>query len=100
VLDGGLAGALLLYHVPAPAALGGVLLYHALALWIPALFGTAGFIAAQREINSGGVKTALGDATRGSGPATSIGDESLGHGATRARSATHQACRPRFSECG
>ena len=37
VLDGGLAGALLLYHVPAPAALGGVLLYHALALWIPAI---------------------------------------------------------------
>jgi uncharacterized membrane protein YbhN (UPF0104 family) len=52
VLDGGLAGALLLYHVPAPAALGGVLLYHALALWIPALTGTLGFIAAQRQINS------------------------------------------------
>jgi uncharacterized membrane protein YbhN (UPF0104 family) len=55
VLDGGLAAALLLYHVPAPAALGGVLLYHALALWIPALSGTVGFLAAQRQINSGGV---------------------------------------------
>lgn len=56
VLDGGLAGALILYHVPAPVALGGVLLYHALALWIPALSGTIGFIAAQREISSAGVK--------------------------------------------
>ena len=31
VLDGGLAGALILYHVPAPIALAGVLLYHTLA---------------------------------------------------------------------
>lgn len=53
VLDGGLAGALVLYGVPAPAALGGVLLYHALALWVPALSGTLAFLAAQREINSG-----------------------------------------------
>jgi uncharacterized membrane protein YbhN (UPF0104 family) len=59
VLDGGLAGALLLYHVPAPAAVGGVLLYHALALWIPALSGTVGFIGAQRQINSAGVKIAV-----------------------------------------
>lgn len=51
VLDGGLAGALVLYGVPAPAALGGVLLYHVLALWIPALSGTLGFLAAQRELN-------------------------------------------------
>lgn len=53
VLDGGLAGALLLYHVPAPVALSGVLLYHTLALWIPALLGTAGFVAAERELSSG-----------------------------------------------
>ena len=57
VLDGGLAAALLVYHVPAAAALGGVLLYHALALWIPALLGTVGFLAAQRQISSGGVRT-------------------------------------------
>jgi uncharacterized membrane protein YbhN (UPF0104 family) len=52
VLDGGLAGALLLYHVPAPVALSGVLLYHTLALWIPATLGTAGLVAAQREISA------------------------------------------------
>jgi uncharacterized membrane protein YbhN (UPF0104 family) len=48
VLDGGLAGALLAYHVPAATALGGVLIYHALALWIPTVSGTFGFIAAIR----------------------------------------------------
>jgi uncharacterized membrane protein YbhN (UPF0104 family) len=60
VLDGGLAGALVLYHVPAPAALGGVLLYHTLALWIPALSGTAGFVAAQRRLGSSEVQVAPG----------------------------------------
>jgi uncharacterized membrane protein YbhN (UPF0104 family) len=62
VLDGGLAGALVLYGVPAPAAVGGVLLYHALALWIPALSGTLGFLAAQREISSGvaGIESGAG----------------------------------------
>jgi uncharacterized membrane protein YbhN (UPF0104 family) len=58
VLDGGLAGALLLYHVPAPVALGGVLIYHSLALWIPALSGTIGFVLAQRQISSGRVQAA------------------------------------------
>jgi uncharacterized membrane protein YbhN (UPF0104 family) len=103
VLDGGLAGALLLYHVPAPAAVGGVLLYHALALWIPALAGTAGFIAAQRQINSSGLRSALAHAAGGSGLATSVNDDSRERGTSRERpapSANHQACRPRFSECG
>jgi uncharacterized membrane protein YbhN (UPF0104 family) len=103
VLDGGLAGALLLYHVPAPAAVGGVLLYHALALWIPALSGTAGFIAAQRQINTGGLRAALAPATGGSGLGTSSHVERQESGATRERpspSAGHQTCRPRLCECG
>lgn len=53
VLDGGLAAALILYHTPAAAALGGVLVYHALALWIPTLLGTLGFVGAQRQIRLG-----------------------------------------------
>jgi uncharacterized membrane protein YbhN (UPF0104 family) len=65
VLDGGLAGALILYHVPAPVALGGVLLYHTLALWIPALSGTLGFVAAQRHIKSGVATVELGRASDG-----------------------------------
>jgi uncharacterized membrane protein YbhN (UPF0104 family) len=56
VLDGGLAGALILYHTPASVAIGGVLLYHALALWIPAVSGTVGFLGAQRQLNSGRVR--------------------------------------------
>jgi uncharacterized protein (TIRG00374 family) len=66
VLDGGLAGALLLYHVPASVAFGGVLVYHTLALWIPALSGTAGFVAAQRLIRSGGVRLELEQSPIGS----------------------------------
>ena len=102
VLDGGLAGALLLYHVPAPAAFGGVLLYHALALWIPALSGTVGFIAAQRQINSGGVMAALAHAAGGYGLATSPHVKSQGCAPSERRSpsAIHQACRARVSECG
>ena len=103
VLDGGLAGALLLYHVPAPAALGGVLLYHALALWIPALSGTVGFIAAQRQINSGEVRGEIGQATDGAALRPSTSDERRGGREARERrssSATQQTCSPRFSECG
>ena len=102
VLDGGLAGALLPYHVPAPAALGGVLLYHALALWIPALSGTVGFIAAQRQINSGEVRGEIGQATDGAALRPSTSDERREGRAARERwssSATQQTCRPRFAEC-
>jgi uncharacterized membrane protein YbhN (UPF0104 family) len=41
VLDGGLAAALILYGEPPSAALAAVLVYHAIALWIPALGGLA-----------------------------------------------------------
>jgi uncharacterized membrane protein YbhN (UPF0104 family) len=102
VLDGGLAAALLLYHVPAAAALGGVLLYHALALWIPALSGTVGFICAQRQINSGGLRADSGRATDGTTLRTSTTDQSRGRYAAcerRSSSAIQQACRPHFSEC-
>jgi len=86
VLDGGLAGALILYHVPAPVALGGVLLYHTLALWIPALLGTVGFIVAQRHINSG--------AGAGSGEAA---DDHPGPARRRSASTMTQGCRPCLS---
>jgi uncharacterized membrane protein YbhN (UPF0104 family) len=101
VLDGGLAAALVLYHVPATAALGGVLIYHALALWIPALSGTVGFIAAHRQINSDDVQDGRGRAPNGTTFQLSTTDESRGHCATRERpasSAIQQNCRARFSE--
>jgi uncharacterized membrane protein YbhN (UPF0104 family) len=43
VLDGGLLGALLLYGIAAPRAAAAVVLYHAIALWLPTLGGTVGF---------------------------------------------------------
>jgi hypothetical protein len=43
VLEGGLLSALLLYGLPAAPTAAAVVLYHAIALWVPALGGTIGF---------------------------------------------------------
>lgn len=50
VLEGGLLGALLLYGLPAAPTAAAVILYHAIALWIPTLGGTYGFIRLRRSI--------------------------------------------------
>jgi uncharacterized membrane protein YbhN (UPF0104 family) len=39
VLDAGLSGALVLYGVAGPAAVGAVLVYHVISVWVPALGG-------------------------------------------------------------
>ena len=49
VLDGGLAAALIVYGASPSAALAAVLVYHALALWIPALCGVSASIQLRRE---------------------------------------------------
>jgi hypothetical protein len=110
VLDGGLAGALLLYHVPASAAVGGVLLYHALALWIPALSGTIGFLGAQRQISSAGVRIVPPHAAprrhaRAARVPTSVSDERRAGGGggpcgQDSRSACDQGRGPRLSRRG
>jgi uncharacterized membrane protein YbhN (UPF0104 family) len=43
VLEGGLLAALLLYGLPAAPTAAAIILYHAIALWIPVLGGTLGF---------------------------------------------------------
>jgi uncharacterized membrane protein YbhN (UPF0104 family) len=43
-LDAGLIGAFALYHQPLAATTAAVLAYHAIALWIPALLGSAAFL--------------------------------------------------------
>jgi uncharacterized membrane protein YbhN (UPF0104 family) len=43
ILDGGIVGALVLYHTPAASAAAAVLLYHTIALWIPTLGGAIAF---------------------------------------------------------
>jgi uncharacterized membrane protein YbhN (UPF0104 family) len=44
ILDGGLLAALVLYGISAPQAAAAVVLYHAIALWLPTIGGTIGFV--------------------------------------------------------
>jgi uncharacterized membrane protein YbhN (UPF0104 family) len=48
VLDGSIIGMLVLYGVGGTVATAGTLVYHALVLWIPAVWGTIAFIALQK----------------------------------------------------
>jgi hypothetical protein len=43
VLEGGLAGMLILYGAPATQAAAAVVVYHAIAFWIPSLGGLGGY---------------------------------------------------------
>lgn len=51
-LEGGLLGALVLYGLPAAPTAAAVVLYHAIALWLPTLGGTAGFVRLRRALAS------------------------------------------------
>lgn len=48
VLDGSFVGALVLYGVGATAATAATVVYHAISLWIPAMWGTLAFVILQR----------------------------------------------------
>jgi uncharacterized membrane protein YbhN (UPF0104 family) len=50
VLEGGLLGALMLYGLPAAPTAAAVVLYHAIALWLPAIGGSYGFVALRRGL--------------------------------------------------
>lgn len=50
VLETGLVGMLVLFGAPAAPAAAGVLIYHAIALWVPTLFGTIAFVLLRRTI--------------------------------------------------
>ncbi|MGA2758339.1 MAG: lysylphosphatidylglycerol synthase transmembrane domain-containing protein, partial [Solirubrobacteraceae bacterium] len=49
-IDAGLVGTLVLYHVPITAAAGAVLLYRAIALWVPGLVGGGAFVILRRTL--------------------------------------------------
>ena len=49
VLEGSFVGMLVLYHVHATTATAAAVVYHAIALWIPALWGTIAFLALRRS---------------------------------------------------
>lgn len=53
VLDGGLLGALLLYGLPAAPTAAAVILYHAIALWVPTIGGTIGFARLRGAVANG-----------------------------------------------
>jgi hypothetical protein len=48
VLDSGLSAALVLYGLPTTAAVGAVLVYHAIAIWVPGLGGLIAWLPTQR----------------------------------------------------
>lgn len=48
VLDSGLAGALILYGLPATASVGAVLIYHAISIWVPGLGGLIAWLSTRR----------------------------------------------------
>jgi uncharacterized membrane protein YbhN (UPF0104 family) len=50
VLDAGLVGALALYGLPVTHAAAAVLVYHAIAFWIPTLGGMLGYVRVQRHL--------------------------------------------------
>jgi uncharacterized membrane protein YbhN (UPF0104 family) len=54
VLEGGLAGTLILYGAPAAQAAAGVLVYHAIAFWIPSVGGLLAYRQLRRELPDGG----------------------------------------------
>jgi uncharacterized membrane protein YbhN (UPF0104 family) len=49
VLDSGLAGALVLYGLPATASVSAVLAYHAISIWVPGLGGLIAWLSTRRR---------------------------------------------------
>jgi uncharacterized membrane protein YbhN (UPF0104 family) len=52
-LDGGLAAALILYGAAPASAAAGVLLYHAIVLWLPTVLGTVAFLRLRAMLDRG-----------------------------------------------
>jgi uncharacterized membrane protein YbhN (UPF0104 family) len=50
VLEGGIAGTLILYGAPAAPAAAGVLIYHAISFWVPAGGGMLGYLLLRRRM--------------------------------------------------
>jgi uncharacterized membrane protein YbhN (UPF0104 family) len=66
VLEGGLAGALVIYGAPATQAAAAVLVYHAVAFWIPSLGGLLAYSRLRRQLP--GIRTAEDETQRMAGP--------------------------------
>lgn len=75
VLEGGLAGALIAYGASPARAAAAVIVYHAVAFWIPSLGGLAGYALLRRRLSDTGAGPADGPPAHGA----------LADGAHRAR---------------
>jgi uncharacterized membrane protein YbhN (UPF0104 family) len=53
VLEGGLLGALLVFGLPTEPTAAAVIIYHAVALWVPTVGGTVEFARLRRTLASG-----------------------------------------------
>jgi uncharacterized protein (TIRG00374 family) len=58
-VDGGLIGTFALYHQPLAAAGAAVLIYHAIALWVPAIPGSIAFVQLRRTLRRAARPAAL-----------------------------------------
>jgi uncharacterized membrane protein YbhN (UPF0104 family) len=58
-VDAGLVGTLALYNVPLTSATAAVLGYRAIALWVPAILGTAAFVALRRTLRDEAAEIAV-----------------------------------------
>ena len=62
VLDGGLLAALALYGISPERAAAAVVLYHAIALWLPTIGGTIGFVRLRGVVSARGRRARALDA--------------------------------------
>jgi uncharacterized protein (TIRG00374 family) len=58
-VDAGLVGAFALYNVPITAAASAVLAYRAIALWVPAILGSAAFVSLRRTLRHESAEIAI-----------------------------------------
>lgn len=101
VLEGGLAGTLIVYGAPAAPAAAAVVIYHAVAFWIPSLGGLVGYMLLRRRLSpaatasvpAGGEESIAGIVHRpcrapGHGRARAVGEAAICQAATASLSGT------------
>lgn len=86
VLEGGLAGALIAYGAPATQAAAAVIVYHAIAFWIPTLGGLIAYTLLRRRSNGSDASSCADD--HGQGRDAPV----IPAGAAAGRTATRQRC--------
>jgi uncharacterized membrane protein YbhN (UPF0104 family) len=76
VLEGGLLGALVLYGLPAAPTAAAVVVYHAIALWVPTIGGTVGFARLRGAVTRPGTVVQRLEARQSAPAAVNLGSQS------------------------